>query len=118
MRKPATEGRFKVKGCKLQVEEAGVSVGNQPSPFTLQPPALPAWLLATLLALATIVLYWPATRHDFINYDDPAYVTSNVHVQNGLTLENVQWAFSNPVDRQLASRDDVVPSCWTASCSG
>ncbi len=98
MRKPATEGRFKVKGCKLQVEEAGVSVGNQPSPFTLQPPALPAWLLATLLALATIVLYWPATRHDFINYDDPAYVTSNVHVQSGLTLENVRWAFSSPVD--------------------
>ena len=53
--------------------------------------------LALLLALATIALYWPATHHDFINYDDPAYVTANVHVQNGLTLENLRWAFSNPV---------------------
>jgi tetratricopeptide (TPR) repeat protein len=53
--------------------------------------------LALLLALATIALYWPATHHDFINYDDGAYVTSNVHVQNGLTLENLKWAFSNPV---------------------
>jgi hypothetical protein len=52
---------------------------------------------ALLLALATIALYWPATHHDFINYDDPAYVTANVHVQNGLTLENLKWAFSNSV---------------------
>ena len=50
-----------------------------------------------MLALATIALYWPATHHDFINYDDDLYVTANVHVQNGLTLENLKWAFSNPV---------------------
>jgi tetratricopeptide (TPR) repeat protein len=46
-----------------------------------------------LLALATLALYWPVTHHDFINYDDPDYVAANVHVQNGLTLENFQWAF-------------------------
>ena len=37
------------------------------------------------------------TRHDFINYDDDLYVTANVHVQNGLTLENLKWAFSHVV---------------------
>jgi len=47
--------------------------------------------------LVTISVYWPATSHDFINYDDPYYVTANVHVQNGLTLDNVRWAFGNPV---------------------
>ena len=57
----------------------------------------PVWLLAVLLALMTIALYWPATRHDFINYDDQTYVTENVPVQSGLTLENIKWAFLNPV---------------------
>ena len=52
---------------------------------------------ALLLALATVALYWPAMHHDFINYDDDLYVTANVHFQNGLTLENIKWAFSNPV---------------------
>ena len=60
-------------------------------------PRFPAWLLAALLALATVALYWPATHHDFINFDDPDYVTANVHVQNGLTAENIQWAFSHLV---------------------
>jgi hypothetical protein len=57
----------------------------------------PVWLVAALLALVTITLYWPATRCDFVNYDDNRYVTENVHVQNGLTLKNLKWAFSNPV---------------------
>ena len=58
---------------------------------------VPVRLLAVLLALMTIALYWPATQHDFVNFDDDVYVTSNVHVQGGLTLENIKWAFLNPV---------------------
>ena len=49
--------------------------------------------MAALLVLVTIALYWPATRHDFVNYDDDMYVTDNSHVTRGLTLENAQWAF-------------------------
>ena len=60
-------------------------------------PRFPAWLMAMLLLLATIVLYWPATRHDFVNYDDDFYVTANVHVQSGLNSESIKWAFCNPV---------------------
>jgi hypothetical protein len=45
----------------------------------------PSWLLAVLLMLVTIALYWPAMRCDFINYDDPVYVTENPHVQGGLS---------------------------------
>jgi len=55
----------------------------------------PAWLVAVLLALVTIALYWPAMRCDFINFDDPAYVTNNHHVQGGLNWEGVKWAFCN-----------------------
>ena len=57
-------------------------------------PRLPVWLMAVLLALVTIALYWPVTGYDFINFDDPDYVTANPHVQGGLTWENTGWAFT------------------------
>ena len=58
---------------------------------------LPVWLMAALLVLVTIAIYWPVMRHDFVNYDDNVYVTSNVHVQNGLTLEDIKWGCFSPV---------------------
>jgi tetratricopeptide (TPR) repeat protein len=56
-----------------------------------------AWLLALLLALVTLALYWPATSYDFFDRDDHLYVTGNVHVQNGLTWESIKWVCLNPV---------------------
>jgi len=56
-------------------------------------PRFPVWLMALLLVLVTIALYWPATGHDFLNYDDDVYVVDNTHVTSGLTLENARWAF-------------------------
>ena len=50
--------------------------------------------MAVLLALLTIALYWPTTGHDFINFDDPNYVTANPHILGGLTWENVGWALT------------------------
>ncbi len=58
----------------------------------------PVWLTAIILGLVTVALYWPATHHHFVNYDDTVYVTANAHVQAGLTWENFKWAFTNPVD--------------------
>jgi hypothetical protein len=40
-------------------------------------------------------LYAPIAHHDFIQYDDAAYVTENVHVRTGLNLGNIAWAFTN-----------------------
>ena len=57
----------------------------------------PVWLMAALLALVTMALYWPAMRCDFVNFDDPDYVTANQQVQGGLTWAGVKWAFLNPV---------------------
>ncbi|MBV9610965.1 MAG: tetratricopeptide repeat protein [Acidobacteriaceae bacterium] len=35
-------------------------------------------------------------RHfEFINYDDPDYITGNPHVQHGLTPEALRWAFTS-----------------------
>jgi len=58
-------------------------------------PRFPAWLMAVMLMLVTIALYCPATGHDFVNYDDPDFVTANPHVQGGLNWEGVKWAFYN-----------------------
>ena len=47
-----------------------------------------------LLALVTLAVYSQVHRFDFINYDDPVYITENIHVQSGLTLNGFLWAFS------------------------
>src|SRR5260221_12648695 len=44
--------------------------------------------------LATFSVFLPFAWHDFVNYDDPDYVTANPHVQSGLKWDNVIWAFT------------------------
>ncbi len=52
-------------------------------------------LLAYLgLAVATFLALSPLLGADFINYDDPMFVTENAHVQAGLTWEGLRWAFT------------------------
>jgi tetratricopeptide (TPR) repeat protein len=49
-----------------------------------------------LVLFAVVVLaFWPVRRFDYVNYDDPDYVTANSHVQTGLNWENVRWAFTS-----------------------
>src|SRR5208282_3684936 len=46
------------------------------------------------LVLVTAVLYWPMLHHDFIGfYDDAPYITENSHVNAGLTVPGITWAF-------------------------
>jgi len=51
-------------------------------------------LVSACLILATIAVYWPLTQSDFVHYDDGLYVTDNTKVQEGLTLDNIIWAFT------------------------
>jgi tetratricopeptide (TPR) repeat protein len=46
------------------------------------------------LTVVTLAVFWQVYRFDFVNYDDPVYVTENVYVQSGMTLEGLRWAFS------------------------
>jgi len=50
-------------------------------------------LLALALAIGTLLLYAPALRNGFVSLDDTDHVTQNIHVQQGLSLANVKWAF-------------------------
>lgn len=52
-----------------------------------------SWALGGGLFLLTLLLFWRAVDHDFVNYDDPDYVTTNAQVKRGLTLEGVAWAW-------------------------
>ena len=51
-------------------------------------------LISLILLVGTFLLYAPVIKHDFVNYDDPNYVTENVQVKNGLTLAGALWAFT------------------------
>ena len=60
------------------------------------------------LTVVTLAVFWQVNQYDFINFDDPVYVTENSHVQSGITLDGFRWAFSYNLCRILASFDVAV----------
>jgi len=59
-----------------------------------------------LLVLATLALYSPVTHAPFLNYDDAAHVTDNLHVRAGVTWNTVVWAFTT------SEASDWHPITW------
>jgi protein O-mannosyl-transferase len=57
-------------------------------------------IICLLLVLATVATFWPVRHCEFVNFDDPAYVTENDHVRAGLTWEGFLWAFRGRVSAQ------------------
>ena len=64
---------------------------RRPARWSLQHPLAPCLLLFAL----TLVVFLPVAHFDFVNYDDPDYVSANAHVQTGLSAANVIWAFGS-----------------------
>jgi len=50
---------------------------------------------ALLLFALTLLLFARSCGNDFVNYDDPDYVTANPQVRAGLSLEGIRWAFTS-----------------------
>jgi len=50
--------------------------------------------ICVVLAIVTVAVYAQVYRHGFIEYRDGAYVRDNDVVKEGLTLENIGWAFT------------------------
>ena len=46
------------------------------------------------LIVATLATYSDLRNHQFINFDDPIYITNNPPVRGGLTLTGLAWAFT------------------------
>lgn len=51
--------------------------------------------IALVLGLGTLLIFARGIGNDFVNYDDPDYVTENAHVRAGLTWETVKWAMTS-----------------------
>ena len=52
-------------------------------------------VVCLFLALTVLAVYWQVGNHEFVNYDDKDYITENQHVQAGLTLKSIAWAFTS-----------------------
>jgi protein O-mannosyl-transferase len=75
---------------------ASAATGNVPDSRSraLQSP----FVISLILFAATLLLYLPDLNSAFVNYDDPAYVTSNAHVLRGLSLNNIRWALTATIE--------------------
>lgn len=51
-------------------------------------------IISVLLIVLTLTVFWQVLDHDYILYDDPGYVFQNPHMQHGLTMESLRWAFT------------------------
>ncbi len=51
-------------------------------------------LAGVCLVIVTLALFWPASTFDFIQFDDGVYVFQNTHVNTGVTIAGVKWAFT------------------------
>lgn len=53
------------------------------------------WLVAVGLVVLTLACYWKVQGFDFVNYDDPVYVTSNYYTQSGIGWKSLSGAFTD-----------------------
>ena len=51
--------------------------------------------IALALFVVTVALYFPVRRFAFVNFDDPEYVTRNIHVRGGVTPLGLEWALTS-----------------------
>lgn len=68
--------------------------GPRPSSSLTRSPLI----VSLILFAGTLGLYFPVFDSAFVNYDDPAYVTSNAHVLQGLSWSNIRWAATATVE--------------------
>jgi len=66
-------------------------VGSIPQP---KPDRWTVWGIGIFLAAVIWVVFGQTWHHQFINFDDPAYVVANPIVQQGLTWEGFRWALT------------------------
>ena len=50
-----------------------------------------------ILTLVSFIAFGQIANNDFIDLDDPEYITGNSHVQSGISLQSIQWALTTVV---------------------
>jgi tetratricopeptide (TPR) repeat protein len=66
----------------------------KPVPVVAPRSRTPLFLYLALF-LVTIAVYSTVLQSDFVNFDDPDYVTANPHVRAGITADGIQWALTS-----------------------
>ncbi|HUN55828.1 MAG TPA: tetratricopeptide repeat protein [Smithella sp.] len=51
-------------------------------------------IIYIVLVIATLAVFGQVYQYDFINFDDPVYITENGVIRNGVTPEGISWAFT------------------------
>ena len=62
-------------------------------------------------------MYAPVRHHEFVNFDDPQYVTENRHVVRGLNGPGLVLGPDHGICEQLASADLALAHARRRSCS-
>ena len=85
------------KASKRKIKSE-VSTGAGPSPghaasvmgFITRPS-----ILAVMLAVVTLAVYFPVHSHPFFTMDDDGYVVNNAHLRSGSLGDTIGWAFTS-----------------------
>lgn len=48
-----------------------------------------------ILTAGVFAVFSQVVSYDFVDYDDHIYVSDNLHIKDGLTIESVKWAFTS-----------------------
>jgi protein O-mannosyl-transferase len=51
-------------------------------------------IVVLILIVLILGVYWPVQNYGFIGFDDSIYIIENGHVQSGISMEGIRWAFS------------------------
>ena len=57
--------------------------------------AASAWIAALLLAAAVVGVFGRCVGFDFVDFDDPRYVSANPRLREGFSPATIAWAFTN-----------------------
>ncbi len=52
-------------------------------------------VFCTVLLFSTLLIYLKVLYFDFVNFDDPIYITTNDHILAGFQWEDIKWAFTS-----------------------
>lgn len=68
---------------------------NQQSIDVARRPSAANFLICAFLIVASFAIYAQVFHFQFVNYDDPEYVSANPHVRQGITADGIVWAFTS-----------------------
>lgn len=70
------------------------------------------WCAAALLVVGVLAALGRVTQCDFVNYDDPVFVTNNAALRAGLCREGLWWSLTGAYTEMFAFADSVAAIHW------